>query len=125
MQTMQYNFAVNLNCLNDIRMVLDKMICSTILKQFTKKIMVIKKGNQLTMKNQVRFFELVLLITHSSLQILAILCMIMIMLKEGVNKETSMSFMTKISSDLFLNPSLLLASDLIFVFVIVLILNYG
>ena len=37
-------------------MVLDKMICSTILKQFTKKIMVIKKGNQLTMKNQVRFF---------------------------------------------------------------------
>ena len=104
---------------------MDKMICSTILKQFTKKIMVIKKGNQLTMKNQVRFFELVLLITHSSLQILAILCMIMIMLKEGVNKETSMSFMTKISSDLFLNPSLLLASDLIFAFVIVLILNYG
>ena len=71
------------------------------------------------------FLKLVLLITHSSLQILAILCMIMIMLKEGVNKETSMSFMTKISSDLFLNPSLLLASDLIFVFVIVLILNYG
>ena len=40
-------------------MVLDKMICSTILKQFTKKIMVIKKGNQLTMKNQVRFFFLI------------------------------------------------------------------